>query len=708
MALHYSSPPTFSPGEPRASQELSATTLSNVRANDPVFNPFYERNRLAMGLGVMEERSQLASTPRPQTMREMAESTVAMNEMMDIAFYFELKCSPFSTIVTNICTYTFRNGLEWRPKFHSKCILCGAEYQTDVDECQCGSKEFREPDIHQQSYFSGSDGVSFLERANDWGMSFLEVLKVAERHRTVADNQVIIMQKSYLIGDDGEVLTHVIQQIVPIDPRDMEKLLSPTGAPGNGTRICLVHREATNASECRICGAKTHEARYKTRNGQTHYYTDEEVIWTSEYSPSLIYGYPEILRCADIAEAIVNMDWRLLDYYKNGSLPSLVGVNSPSQESLAANVRKLVEQKAETPSMPVFISMGESGRMSMLKLMDNPTPEMWEIRRRAVLDIAAKFNFPAALLNDLTDAGGLNIETEQYSEWGDQIERIRNDLEASVISRVIANIPSITDWELGIKTEADDETMDEMEVLHKQAQILDMFDKIGFEVGFRDNKITISDSIVKAPRPSEFMESFRSMGDMHARRPPTIPQVPEEMDDSDFLSTLYDRQFLSERYDVLLPILMAEEAIADIIKVLSPDEVPELYSIIIEAMSSPEGWTLQEIVNFIVVAFGLDMDTATLLARTESNRVATLAREVYAKENDPPDALYTGDGSDDRRTSELCKAIKAEVERRGGGVRLEELKAIVRAESRRYMKREPPTDWTPHPNCRHTFRRVWL
>ncbi|NBK25085.1 MAG: hypothetical protein EOM68_24045, partial [Spirochaetia bacterium] len=389
----------------------------------------------------------------------------------------------------------------------------------------------------------------------------------------------------------------------------------------------------------------------------------------------------------------------------------LVGVNSPSQDTLQANLKKLVQQKQQYPSLPVFVSMGESGRMSMVKLMDNPAPEMWELRRKAVLDIAAKFNFPAMMLNDMSDAGGLNVESEQKSILGENVERIRTDFEHDNLRKIMDCFPHITDWKLYVKREDDDKTLQELDVLLKQAQAMQILDNIGFEVEFRNKEIIISDTIVhdRKTQPTEFLLSKEAnYGESSELRESLFSSEEEEK----FLLQLFDKQFLSDNYPIIAPILNAEAKIRGLFKTLSEEQVSRLYDIIITQMSSPEGWSIVNVMQSIMQEFSLNEKEALTIARTECNRVATTTREVYATANDPPDAKYDWVGANDHRTTPICRAIKEQVKREGGGVSLERLKEIVRSVGTEYavMHRQnpPPTDWTPHINCRHTFRRVWL
>jgi len=309
---------SFSTLHPPKRNVSSPSTLS-----DHMRSPFELMTRYVKG----NSAESLAGTPKPDLPRETSTAHLTFSRLLEMAYYYEGQCSPFSTIITNIVNYSFRNGFHWEPRFTTKCLECGREWNDTVDVCSCGSSQFREPDPEQQGHFIRYDGKSFLDQANDNRMSLLDVCKLTERHRTVADNAYWVILKSYLWN--GDELHSVVKGIVPVDPRDMVKVYDRHGRLDDSKRTCLIHRGETDRHTCRVCDKPTYPIGYMTRTGVDMVYTDDEVIHSSEYNPGLIYGYPEILRAADVSNAIINIDYRVRDYYENVHLPAIIGVTSP-------------------------------------------------------------------------------------------------------------------------------------------------------------------------------------------------------------------------------------------------------------------------------------------------------------------------------------------------------------------------------------------
>ena len=650
----------------------------------------------------------LAGTPRPDSDRDSSNAQMTLAGMIDMAFYFEQECSPFSTIVTNLVNDTFRNGFEWKAKFVSKCLKCGKEWQDSIDECDCGSQSFREPDVHQQEFFRRPDGTSFFDCVNDANMSLLSLCKLAQRHRTVADNQYWILQRAYLMNNVTGEYESALTGIYPIDPRDIEKVFDLHGHLGNNDRICLEHREPSSSTVCRKCGMPTYPVAYRTRLGKPIHYAEHEVIHTMLYNPGLIYGYPEIIRASNIVNAIINIDWRMRDYYENVNLPMLIGITSQSQETLQQNIRKLVEQKKQFPSLPSFISMGENGKMESIKLMDDPNKDMWELRRMAVLDIAARFGFPPILLNDMTGTGGLSVQSEQNKNYDAVIEMLRSEFDTNDLRPLIDGFPYLTDWELIVKRENDDDTNTELDVMLKQAQVMQTLSNLGFDVEYRNKEIIVSDTIQHEPVQPMMFGREANFGNNTAHREPIISE-DERM--TYFLKSLYSRDALKERKDVVTALAMAQSLTQTLIKSIPQSEIPKLYDSLITLMTAEEGWTMNQAIDMVAQRFGLDKPTAQTIARTETRRIATAVKEVETRANDPADAVYRWVGANDRRTTDACRKVKQMIDAEGGAVTLDRLEEITRTVGEEWFASRgltgPSVPFEVHINCRHTWVRWW-
>ena len=124
-----------------------------------------------------------------------------------------------------------------------------------------------------------------------------------------------------------------------------------------------------------------------------------------------------------------------------------------------------------------------------------------------------------------------------------------------------------------------------------------------------------------------------------------------------------------------------------------------------------EGKDLSKVMKYIERTGGKNINAgqAQLIARTEMQALQNKAREWAFKSFDPNDKeKYKWLGPNDSRVTNTCKAIK---KRTSNGVSMDQLKSIVKDESRKAILRgELPSnfksrDFTPHFSCRHTFIR---
>jgi SPP1 gp7 family putative phage head morphogenesis protein len=111
--------------------------------------------------------------------------------------------------------------------------------------------------------------------------------------------------------------------------------------------------------------------------------------------------------------------------------------------------------------------------------------------------------------------------------------------------------------------------------------------------------------------------------------------------------------------------------------------------------------SLKEITDKLQQVATITETRADLIARTESQRVQTLARANSYEQVVDDGAKFKWIGPNDRRTTDICKKIRKRTRR---GVSLERLKEIIKEESdETFYSTDSP--YSPHWNCRHTFIR---
>lgn len=138
--------------------------------------------------------------------------------------------------------------------------------------------------------------------------------------------------------------------------------------------------------------------------------------------------------------------------------------------------------------------------------------------------------------------------------------------------------------------------------------------------------------------------------------------------------------------------------------------VAQLHGIIENELLGPVGWSIRSVANAIYGSFGeVSKDQAENIARTEIAAVLNTAR-MLALSNSDHEVEFTWVGPDDHATTDLCQEVKAELDRRGGHLSLDELKDLLRRKAHKFADTYGTPgrveQLLPHFRCRHTLQRA--
>jgi len=129
----------------------------------------------------------------------------------------------------------------------------------------------------------------------------------------------------------------------------------------------------------------------------------------------------------------------------------------------------------------------------------------------------------------------------------------------------------------------------------------------------------------------------------------------------------------------------------------------EVRSIIVKNIISKK--TQKTTMNKLISLLKITPNQAERIVRTEEHEIATTLRETDFALRDPTEKnKYKWIGPSDHRTSAVCESIKRKTKK---GVSMDKLKEIIQKETTRFNPKWTVKDWTPHPNCRHSFVRVF-
>ena len=619
---------------------------------------------------------------------------------LGFAYYLEQEVSIFSDIVLTLKQEMFRRGFTWEPLFTYKCQDCGTVYQDEITECECGSTNLIEPDKSQMSMFENGEHT-YIRTANTNGQSLQEVLSDFEFNMDVADNAYIILLKSYIYNNAGEIIESEIREILSVDPRGIKKIADESGRLGNLIWVCPDHRDVTERSPghiCSKCKNKLLPAYYETiGTSDKQYYLKDEVIHSSKFYPSILYGYPPILKAVDTALAYHYLEKRTLSFYERGRAPGIATFPTNNQASLRAFWDETMERLQDDPYYIPIVGYDSGGKAgaSFLKLMEDPNTDMLEVKKELRERIGSRFGVSLIFQGDTSTSGGLNNEGLQITVTNRAIEDGQRIYNEKVLPWLCSQF-GITDYVLQLNPNEEADEMADKERLAKDISNARGMWEMGFDVEYDGETFEYSGQAKEQPIEQT---SFS-------------PYTPEE--DKSLIKT--------DTGDNLIKDFAADALAAIKAGALFPDyegvtvaETAAIHGIIEDAYLNNE-LSLTSMIDKVLDATGLDEAKARLILRTESSAVSMKAREIgWTRQEEERGKVFKFRVSTkfDSRTSDISKRIHAKVQREGGAVTLKRMKEIYKEESTKSVKNGGMgADWTgwesfvAHPHERDTIVRV--
>jgi predicted Zn-ribbon and HTH transcriptional regulator len=449
-------------------------------------------------------------------------NTTVARPAMYLAAFFEQEVSIFADTVQTIVQETLRNGVEWKPRFASKCKLCDFESQEEIDKCpNCGSDQLREPNKSELRLFSRLDGTSFIDKANDNGQSLMDVLNLAVRNTVVFDKPVWLLINAYVTKPTGEVDRVYPQELLALDPRYVEPIYDRnSGRFGNGTRVCLRHRDESQAGDkCKTCGMKLYDIQYRSvATGAARSYVEGEVITGSLYHPFLITGYPLILKMADDMFAYHYIEKRIRKNFEKGRPPGMIGVKSSNPASLYAEWQKIQAKMKEDPSYVPIIACDAAGSgspITYVNLMQDLNayvlPMKEEIRQRH----GSLFGVSIIYQNDTSNSGGLKNDLNLIRVTRNTIERMRGFVDDKLLRPLIRAF-GIEDHDLIIKPDDDEDKAAELAMKQKEAEYAKTLADMGIGTEYIDGNWRFASGEVKATATATVGGATPRMGYLEA------------------------------------------------------------------------------------------------------------------------------------------------------------------------------------------------
>lgn len=368
--------------------------------------------------------------------------------------------------VDRIVEEVTKGGWEFVAKFGAKCTVCGAEYDSEPDECDtlgCMGHEFTEADTDQLE-----EVESVMERPN-WDRTgrvvktFKDLLKDATYY-----NQVIDSWHWEIVYDvEGRP-----RQVWPMNSEFLRRFEDPSLTVGEF--FCPICHFSKGAKECTYYGVKEcplHPGQELLQVEWAQLDEDDNIvrIWaamevldgTARARGYRVYGRSKVLRCWAMAQIIRWMEMHQWGTYSGNNPPdTLVTVTGMDQSELNNMIDEHEKFKAANPEYPEVIYLALPGTP------DNPTGlEVHHLMGTMVdLDAVAlmeKYTEAVAInlgvsmtMMGVQEAGKLGHPEEVLQVSYDTIEEVQSQLEEFVNGKFLPLFEGIEDWEFKLNPPA--------------------------------------------------------------------------------------------------------------------------------------------------------------------------------------------------------------------------------------------------------------
>ena len=356
---------------------------------------------------------------------------------------------------------------------------------------------------------------NWLDDCNVFDQSLEEVLRQFHMDLNSLDDAFLYMAKEYKDEGNGKV-TSRLQEIRRLNPALVEFDLDQAGLPKNAHWICPIERtdvaEGPGKSEK---GLERIPAMYKYYHRNQHmYFTDDEIIHLSKFSPSETYGWSPILTIFGKALTLIGMDKNLYRFFYERKMPaSMIMVTTDDPESLRREREHIAAQTRLDPNYVPMVAVSarnQRGRVDMVRLFHtlqemDYLPVREEIRER----VAAMWGVTPAWQGAPDAFGGMSSQTQQLVVMSRVVEGDQRLIREKVFPRILKAF-GITDYELQLPQPEEKAENTRISFAQQKIAIANQFSQLGFDVKLKEQDVPFweADFIVSGePVPTAQMQA---------------------------------------------------------------------------------------------------------------------------------------------------------------------------------------------------------
>lgn len=416
------------------------------------------------------------------------------------SFYF-YHCSTIATIAKRMSEEAMRRGVEWVPRFQSKCPNCGQEYLRNVTKCAvCGfTGKFLKPDVAQQKMLVNYEGTPLLTHVNRYGWSIYDLCSCF-LVLTIVYNQPVILARSLYVSDtQGVISAEIPQEFIAIPPSSARMLFDERGDPGDGTGFTIFNRSRAipmqNYHGRDEEGHRLYPARWCicdefTGSGPGTYYSDKEIYHKTYGITSINYGLPVVMLVATEVRALIALTARTEKYYSTGhplGILTITNMDPISMSTIKRSLQNLMEEDPySTPLIGIPPAASDSGTAKWIPLADNPTNQLVAVKRELLERVCALYGVPSFIMGDLSAHKGVSNEAYQITLLDRELFSLRRHANG-LLDWIIAKYPTITDWVLRIVEPPDKQSTDDADAFAQRIENAKGLQELGFRIISQNN-----------------------------------------------------------------------------------------------------------------------------------------------------------------------------------------------------------------------------
>ena len=355
----------------------------------------------------------------------------------------------------------------------------------------------------------------WLKDSNVFDQSMEEVLRQFHFDVNTLDDGFLYLAKEYRDNGDGTVSSK-LREIRRLNPALVEFDLDQAGLPKNSHFICPIDREDISDKPGKSKkGVERVPAMYKYYHRSAHmYFSDDEIIHLSKYSPSETYGWSPILTIFEKALTLVGMDKNLYRYFFERKMPaSMLMVTTDDPESLRREREHIAAQTRMDPNyipMVAVSARNQRGRVDLVRLFHSLNemeylPIRDEIRER----VAAMWGVTPAWQGAPDAFGGLSQQTQQLVVMSRVVESDQRLFHEKVFPQLLDAF-GVTDYEIVLPQPEEKAENTRLAHAQQKIQIVNQFAQLGFDIKLKEQDVDVfeADFIISGdPVPTAKMQA---------------------------------------------------------------------------------------------------------------------------------------------------------------------------------------------------------